>query len=249
MKERFRDKVVVITGGASGIGLASTQLFLAEGAEVWVADRGGPASEALRKAEPAVHWIKTDVTKGRDLESLFASVRDKRERIDVLFANAGIAGFGALGETTEVMFDALFDTNVKSVFFTVKHALPLLGRGSSVVLNTSFLDEVGVAGASALSASKAAVRSLTRSLARELGANGIRVNAVSPGPIATPLLGKMGLAKAAIDTLAAGILEKVPMGRFGTAEEVARAVLFLASADASFTLGAELAVDGGAGQL
>ena len=129
MKERFRDKVVVITGGASGIGLASTQLFLAEGAEVWVADRGGSAAEALRKAEPSVHWVKTDVTKASDLASLFASVRAKHERIDVLFANAGIAGFGPLAETSEVMFDALYDTNVKSVFFTVKHALPLLGQG------------------------------------------------------------------------------------------------------------------------
>ena len=247
MRHRFVDKVVVITGGSSGIGLAAAILFAKEGAKVFATHRGDVTG--LRAELSSVRWVRTDVAVERDLVGLFAAVAAEHAHVDVLFANAGVAGFGAVEDTTEAGFDSLFDVNVKAVFFTVKHALTMLRTGSTIVLNSSFLDEVGIANTSALSASKAAVRSLTRSFARELAPRGIRVNAVSPGPIATPLLGKLGIPREQLERLVAGIVQQVPMGRPGTAEEVAHAVAFLASDEASYTIGAELPVDGGAGQL
>ena len=185
---RFTDKVVVITGGSSGIGLAAAQAFEREGAKVVVTGRNpetlAAAAQALSKDAIT---LKADVTKAADLDLLFETVRQKHGRIDVLFANAGVAKLSPLASTSELLFDEMMDTNFRGAYFTVQKALPLLTDGGSVVFTTSYFGQVGMAGTSAVSASKAALRSLTRTLASELLPRNIRVNAISPGVIATPL--------------------------------------------------------------
>jgi len=185
---RFTDKVVVITGGSSGIGLAAAQAFEREGAKVVVTGRNpetlAAAAQALSKDAIT---LKADVTKAADLDLLFETVRQKHGRIDVLFANAGVAKLSPLASTSELLFDEMMDTNFRGAYFTVQKALPLLPDGGSVVFTTSYFGQVGMAGTSAVSASKAALRSLTRTLASELLPRNIRVNAISPGVIATPL--------------------------------------------------------------
>lgn len=247
---RFNNKVVVITGGNSGIGLAAAQQFEAEGAHVVVAGRDPVtlASAAKVLSKDAL-TIKADVTKAAELDQLFATVKEKYKRIDVLFANAGVAKLSPLAETTEELFDELLDTNFRGAYFTVQKSLPLLSDGAAIVFTTSFFDQVGLAGTSAVSASKAALRSLTRTLATELLPRGIRVNAVSPGVIATPLFGKLGLPAEVVEEIGKSLQESIPFKRFGTPEEVAKAVAFLASSDASYITGTELSVDGGRTQL
>jgi len=185
---RFTDKVVVITGGSSGIGLAAAQAFEREGAKVVVTGRNPETLAAAAKAlsKDAI-TLKADVTKAADLDLLFETVRQKHGRIDVLFANAGVAKLSPLASTSELLFDEMMDTNFRGAYFTVQKALPLLPDGGSVVFTTSYFGQVGMAGTSAVSASKAALRSLTRTLASELLPRNIRVNAISPGVIATPL--------------------------------------------------------------
>jgi NAD(P)-dependent dehydrogenase (short-subunit alcohol dehydrogenase family) len=193
--------------------------------------------------------IAADVTKSADLDSLFQQVRQKYGRIDVLYANAGIAKLGSVADTTEEVFDDILDANFRGAFFTVQKALPLLSDGGAIVFTTSWFDEAGVAGTSAVSASKAALRNFTRTLAAELIGRNIRVNAVSPGVIETPLFGKLGLPEAHAQELGQALLQQIPAKRFGKPEEVATAVAFLASNDASYITGVELAVDGGRTQL
>lgn len=243
---RFTNKIVVITGGTSGIGLAAAKQFIKEGAKVVVTGRS-PQSVGDAQNEIGANGvaIAADVTKSDELDSLFQQVREKYGRIDVLYANAGIAKLSSVAETTEDVFDDILNANFRGAYFTVQKALPLLVDGAAIVFTTSWFDEVGIAGTSAVSASKAALRSFVRTLASELIDRNIRVNAVSPGVIETPLFGKLGIPEANVQELGKALLQQIPAKRFGKAEEVATAVAFLASDDASYITGVELAVDGG----
>jgi NAD(P)-dependent dehydrogenase (short-subunit alcohol dehydrogenase family) len=247
---RFTKKVVVITGGTSGIGLAAAKQFVKEGATVVVTGRDPKGiSDARKELGTNGIAIAADVTKSAEVDGLIEQVREKYGRIDVLYVNAGIARLGSVAETTEQMFDDIVDANFRGAYFTVQKALPLLSDGGAIVFTTSWFVEAGVAGTSAVSATKAALRNLTRTLASELIERNIRVNAVSPGVIETPLFGKLGLSDADVQQLGQDLLQRIPAKRFGKPEEVATAVAFLASDDASYITGVELAVDGGRTQL
>ncbi|WP_285349507.1 SDR family oxidoreductase [Pseudomonas sp. ME-P-057] len=246
----FANKVVLITGGTSGIGLATAQEFVAHGANVIVT---GVTATRLEEARTllgqAALVLQADLRKPDSLDAVMAEISKRFGRLDVVFANAGAGTASPLDQVTEAQIDEQFDLNFKGTFFTVQKAAPLLSKGSSVILTTSFLNTVGTPGLSVLSATKAAIRSLARSLGAELAPRGIRVNAVSPGPISTPFHGKLGLSDEQLKEVAAGIEASVPLGRFGEASEVAKAVLFLASDQASFITGDELVVDGGLSQF
>lgn len=243
-------RVAVITGGSSGIGLATAKLFQQAGAKVAISGRNQQSlDQALRELGPGTVAVRSDVSKLGDLDKLFAVVSEKLGRVDVLFANAGIAKFAPVSDVSEEAYDETFDINVKGVFFTVQKAIPFLNDNASIILNTSFVNQAGVPTTSVYAASKAAVRSLARGISSELAIRGIRVNVVSPGPIATPLYEKLGLPKEAVDAFAANIVSQVPLKRFGKPEEVAETALFLASSASSYITGVELNVDGGLGQV
>ena len=246
--KRLEGKVTVITGGNSGIGLATAKLFREHGAKVAITGRDKKTLDEAARTLGAV-GIQADVCDPAALDRLFKTVSSQFGKIDVLFANAGVAKFAPVADTTESLYDEVFDINVKGLFFTIQKALPHLNDGAAIVLNTTFFTEVGVPGTSVYSASKAAVGSFVRVMAAELVGRGIRVNAVSPGPIATPIYGRLGLPKETVDAMAQGILAQVPMKRFGQPEEVAHAVLFLAGSEASYTTGVEVPVSGGIGQI
>jgi len=248
--KRFEGKTVVVTGGNSGIGLATAKLFREEGAKVAISGRDQKTlDEAVNIIGAGTLAVKADVSKLADIDKLFAQVAAKFGKIDALFANAGIAKFAPIDASSEQMFDETFDINVKGLYFTVQKALPHLNDNAGIVLNSSVVNSKGSPATSVYSASKAAVRSLARTFAAELVDRGIRVNAVSPGPITTPIFGRTGLPQAAIDEFAENIKSSVPMKRFGTPEEVGHAVLFLASSEASYITGVDLNVDGGKGQI
>jgi len=243
-------KIALITGGSTGIGLATAKLFQQEGAQVIVTGRSNHTLAAAQQelgAKAAV--IQSDAAKIGDITSLIATVREKFGRIDVLFANAGIARFAPLELVDEATYDEVFNINVKGLYFTVQRALPLIPEGGAILLNASVVSKKGFPSASVYSATKAAVRSFGRTLAAELAPRGIRVNTVSPGPIATPILEKSGLPAEAVAQFEESLKQSVSLKRFGQAAEVARAALFLVSADASYVLGAELFVDGGMAEL
>jgi len=197
-------------GGNSGIGLAAAKQFVREGAKVVVTGRNEESlAEAAQALGPEALTIAADVTKAADLDRLFATVRDKHGRIDVLFANAGVAKLAPVAETSEAMFDEILDANFRGAYFTVQKAPPLLAEGGAVVFTTSWFDEAGTAGASAVSASKAALRNFARTLASELIDRRIRVNAVSPGVIETPLFGKLGLPQAKVQEIGKSLLSQI----------------------------------------
>ena len=247
---KLTNKTAVITGGNSGIGLATAKEFIKEGARVIIMGRDKKTlDEAVKELGPQATGIQGDITNSSDLDKLFAEAKSKFGKIDILFANAGVAIFAPFDQTDEKLLNANFDVNVKGSFNTVQKALALLSEKSSVIFNTSVVGVKGFPGTSAYSASKAALRSLVRTLASELVAKGIRVNAVSPGPIATPIYGRLGMPKEAVDQMAAGFESLNPMKRFGEASEVAKAAVFFASEDSSYITGAELAIDGGLTQL
>ncbi|HTY84245.1 MAG TPA: glucose 1-dehydrogenase [Silvibacterium sp.] len=250
MSKRYEGKVAVITGGNSGIGLATAKLFHDEGAKVAISGRDQKTlDEAAKIVGGDTLAVKADVAKMSDIESFIAQATRKFGKIDALFANAGIAKFAPLDASSEQLFDETFDINVKGLYFTVQKAVPHLKDNAGIVLNASVVAAKGAPATSVYSATKAAVRSLARTFAAELVERGIRVNVVSPGPIYTPILEKSGMPKAGVDQFAENVKSRVPMKRFGTPEEVAHAVLFLASPEASYITGVDLNVDGGFGQL
>jgi NAD(P)-dependent dehydrogenase (short-subunit alcohol dehydrogenase family) len=250
MAKRFEGKTVVITGGNSGIGLSTAKLFHNQGAKVAISGRDQKTlDEAAKAIGGDTLAVRADVSKLADIDRLFAQVTAKFGKIDVLFANAGIAKFAPVGDSSEQLFDETFDVNVKGLYFTIQKALPHLNDNAGIVLNSSVVNAKGSATTSVYSATKAAVRSLARTFASELVDRGIRVNVVSPGPITTPIFGRLGLPQEAIDEFASHVKTQVPMKRFGTPEEVGNAVLFLASGEASYITGVDLNVDGGMGQV
>jgi NAD(P)-dependent dehydrogenase (short-subunit alcohol dehydrogenase family) len=244
--KRLEGKVAVVTGGNSGIGLAAAKRLQEEGAKVAISGRSKKTlDEAVKTLGNSVVAVQSDVAKLSDVDKLYAEVSRKLGKIDVLFVNAGVAKFAPIAETPENMYDEMFDINIKGAYFTIQKALPLLNDGASIILNTSVAASTGNPGTSAYSATKAALRSIARTAAAELVGRGIRVNAVAPGPIETPIFEKTGLPMEAFDEFK----NMVPMKRFGQPEEVASVVAFLASQDASYITGVEINVDGGMGQI
>jgi len=239
-------KVAIITGGHSGIGFATARRFIEDGAQVVITGRNQEALDAaVSELGDRATGVRGDVAIPEDLDRLFTRVKEQFGRIDILFVNAGIAPFVPFDAVTEEHFDSLFNINVRGLFFTVQKALPLLPDGASVILNASVVAQIGLPNTSVYSATKAAVRSLGRTLAAELSPRGIRVNVVSPGLIETPLLGKLGMSQDELDAFGAQVVQQTPLGRPGKPEEIAAAVAFLASDDASYFTGADLVSDGG----
>ena len=251
MSKKLEGKVALITGGNSGIGLATARRFVAEGAHVFITGRRqAELDEAVRQIGRHVTAVQGDVSNLADLDRLYEVVKREKGHVDVLFANAGIAGESRpLGEITEDLFDALFDVNVRGLLFSVQKALPIFRDGGSIILNASTASIMGNPGRGVYAASKAAVRSFARTWTSELKERGLRVNTLSPGPIDTPIFNTLSPKEEEIARLKSLIVTLVPMGRFGTPEEVASAVLFLASDDSSFVTGIELFVDGGLAQV
>ncbi len=245
---KFKDKQVLITGGSTGIGLATAKAFIAEGAQVTIT---GQSAENLKKATAEIGHanLKTAISDTGNLASIDAlveSVAKAGKKLDVLFLNAGIAAFAPIEGTSVEAFDAMFNVNVKGLYFTLQKLLPHLADGASVILTSSVVSTGALANASAYAATKAAVSSFGRIIATELAPRGIRVNVVSPGPIDTPIFGKSGMPKEVADGFKTTMAASLPLSRLGEAEEVANAVLYLASPGASFVTGVELYVDGGA---
>jgi NAD(P)-dependent dehydrogenase (short-subunit alcohol dehydrogenase family) len=248
MTRRLEGRTAVIVGGTSGIGLATARLFRSEGARVAIISRDRTRLEqACEALGPDIYTIAADASRPSDLAVAFETIKTRFERVDVLFANVGAAHCPPLRETTEDFFDRLFATNVKSALFGFLAALPLLSSGASVIFTGSATHARGRPGDALYLATKAALRSLARTLAadEDVLARRIRINIVSPGPIHTAMTAEL----AADPDIDAWVRAQVPMGRWGVADEVARAVLFLASPDASYTTGADLAVDGGLAQI
>jgi NAD(P)-dependent dehydrogenase (short-subunit alcohol dehydrogenase family) len=243
-------KVAVITGGNSGIGLATAKKFASQGAKVAISGRDPKTlDQAGREVGPDTLAVQSDVTDLASLDRLFQQVKDKFGKIDVLFVNAGVAKFVPVGEVTVQHYDELMNTNLKGAYFTIQKALPLLNDGGAVILTTTAANRMGLPNSSVYSASKAALRSLARTFSAELIGRGIRVNAVSPGPIETPIFGRLGMTQEEVGELAKVILGRVPAKRLGMPDEIANAVLFLASPESAYIVGAELNVDGGMTQL
>ena len=248
--QKLTGKIALVTGGNSGIGLATAQRFIAEGAFVFITGRRqAELDAAVQTLGSQAFGIQGDVSSLADLDRAIATIKAQKGRIDVLFANAGIAEFAPLEAVTEAQYDRQFDINVKGTFFTVQKALPLLPDGAAIVLMASIVGSKGGESGSVYSATKAAIRSLARTLTTDLKARRIRVNAVSPGPIETPGLNGVASLTGQAEQFKAQMVSVVPMGRLGDADEIAKAVVFLASDDSSYVTGVELFVDGGMAQV
>lgn len=244
---KIDNKVAVITGGSTGIGLATAKTFIQEGAKVVITGR---TQETLDQAVTEIDSenitaIKSDTSNLADIQTLADQLKEQHGSIDILFANAGIAWFAPIDQVDEAFFDAQFNTNVKGLFFTIQKLLPILNDSGAIVLNASAVVHKGFENSSVYSATKGAVRNFARTLSSELAPRKIRVNVVSPGPIETPIYGKMGMTDEQLKGMAEGFANMVPVKRFGNSDEVAKAVLFLASDDSSYVLGEEILVDGG----
>lgn len=247
---KLNGKVALVTGGNSGIGLATAKLLKAEGAKVVVTARSSETYK-IAKAELGAQFdvVQTDVSDPKQLESLYSHIKSNHGGLDVLFANAGVALFKPTTEVDESFFDNQFDTNVRGLYFTVSKALPILKKGSTVILNASVVGIKGMAGASVYAATKAAVRSFARSWTAEIPVEDVRFNVLSPGPIETPIYGKMGMPADQVAGFSTHMKSIVPAHRFGSAEEMAKVVLFLASSDSSYIAGADILADGGFGNV
>ena len=243
---KLEGKTAVITGGTSGIGLASAQEFINNGANVVLFGRGQEALDAaVKQLGSKSHAVQGDVTNHADLDKLFSETKSKFGGIDTLFINVGKGKLAPVADTDEAFFDDMMDVNFKGSYFTLQKGIKDLNDNASVIITTSWLNEVGFGGSSLLSASKAALRSVVRVASAELADRGIRVNAVSPGPIGTPFWGKIGLPDDVLSGAAEAITEQTALKRFGNPEEVAKAVLFLASDESSYIIGEEIPVHGG----
>lgn len=246
MNGRFEGKVAVVTGGNSGIGLATAKAFAREGAKVAITGRSESTLKAAQKALGAEALvIRSDSSRVSEIESAMGRIRERFGRIDALFVNAGVGRFVPFDEVTEAFFDETMATNLKGVFFTVQKAAPLLSRGAAVVLNASVNAHRGMPGSTVYGASKAAVVNLAKTLSADLLPRGVRVNVVSPGPVATPIFDRMGLSEEEARQLRDGISDRVPLKRFGDPDEIAAAVLYLSSPESAFVVGTEIIVDGG----
>ena len=243
---RLTGKTALITGGTTGIGLATAKLFLQEGARVAITGQdAGRVAEAGAMLGANAIAIRADVSSASEMAAVAARLKKEFGGLDIIFANAGIAKPMPFAEVDEENINSQIGVNLKGVIYTVQKMLPILRNPASIILTSTTLTQQGLAGVSVYSATKAAVRSLARTLSAELVGQGVRVNVISPGPIETPIYGKMGMSAEAVQQMAGMVLGKVPVGRFGQADEVAKAVLFLASDDSSYILGEDLLVDGG----
>jgi NAD(P)-dependent dehydrogenase (short-subunit alcohol dehydrogenase family) len=250
MVNKLEGKIALITGGNSGIGLATAKRFVSDGAYVFITGRRqNELDAAVSEIGNNVTGIQGDVLNLADLDRLYNTVKDQKGRLDILFANAGIGGFVPLGEIFEEHFDKIFGVNVKGVLFTVQKALPLFQDGGSIILTASTAASKGIEALSVYSTTKAAVRSFARTWTADLKARKIRVNAISPGPIDTPIFNGLNQSKEEIEQLKKSLITSVPMGRMGSPDEIAKVVSFLASDESSFVTGIELFVDGGMAQI
>ena len=251
MSGKLEGKIALVTGGSTGIGFATAQRFVKEGAYVYITGRRQPElDEAVKKIRAQVTAVRSDASKLADLDKLFARIKQEKGRLDVVFANAGGgSGLAPLGSITEEQYDQTFNTNVKGLLFTVQKALPLIPDGGSIILNASIVSIKGMAAFSVYSATKAAVRSFARTWTTDLKDRKIRVNAVSPGPIETPGVAALAPTEEQRQGLYQQLASMVPLGRMGQPDEIAKAAVFLASDDASFIAGIELFVDGGSAQV
>jgi NAD(P)-dependent dehydrogenase (short-subunit alcohol dehydrogenase family) len=247
---KLEGKIALVTGGNSGIGLATAKRFVNEGAYVFITGRrNDELAAAVKEIGRNVTGVQGDVSKLGDLDRLFAQIKREKGRLDIVFANAGVAKYARFGTITEELFDSTFNINVKGLLFTVQKALPLMPDGASIVLNASIVGSKGLAMNSVYSATKAAIRSFARTWTTDLKDRHIRVNAVSPGAIDTPGLNDLLASSEAGDQRKKMIFGLTPLGRLGTPDEIAKAVVFLASDDSSYVTGAELFVDGGFAQV
>ncbi|MDT0605910.1 SDR family NAD(P)-dependent oxidoreductase [Croceitalea rosinachiae] len=248
--KKLENKVAIITGATSGMGLQTAKRYLAEGAKVVLTGRSQEKLDALKsELEGDYLLVKAEASSINDSERLINTTVDAFGKIDVLFLNAGIFRVETIDGLTEELFDEVHNINVRGPLFTVKAAYNHLNEGASIIFNTSVTNVKGFGGMAAYASSKAALRSLTRTLAAEFGPKGIRVNAISPGPIDTPIYGKHNVPQENIDQMAASFPSLVSLGRFGNPDEVASTALFLASSDSSYITGAEIPVDGGFAQV
>jgi NAD(P)-dependent dehydrogenase (short-subunit alcohol dehydrogenase family) len=250
MSDRFRGKVAVVTGGNSGIGLATAKAFAREGARVAITGRNeGTLADAAKEIAPETLAIRMDAARVPEIVAAMTRIKETFGRIDALFVNAGLGKFIPFEEVSEEFYDWTMDANLKGAFFTIQKAVPLLSRGAAVVLNASINAHMGMPNSSVYGASKAGVVNLARTLSADLLSRGVRVNVVSPGPIETPIFGRMGISEERVGEMKAWITDKVPLKRFGHPDEIAAAVLYLASEESRFVVGTELVVDGGMIQL
>jgi NAD(P)-dependent dehydrogenase (short-subunit alcohol dehydrogenase family) len=249
---RLAHKTAVVTGGNSGIGLATVEAFIQEGAEVIFTGRNAGANQRVAQALGSnAHGVVSDAGKWEDIQSLKAQVEAISPKVDILFINAGIAQFSPADQVSEGFFDNIMDVNFKGAYFTIQALLPLINDGGSIILNTSINAHVGMPGASVYAASKAALLSLAKNLSAELVSRKIRVNAISPGPVATPLHtpDKFGISEEEFKQIGESIATQIPAGRFGAPEEIASAAVYFASDESRFLLGTELIIDGGMATL
>jgi NAD(P)-dependent dehydrogenase (short-subunit alcohol dehydrogenase family) len=250
MPKKLEGKIALVTGGTAGIGLATAKRFVAEGATVIITGRRKDVLDAaIKEIGHGVSGFQGDAGNLADLDRLYAQIKQQHGRLDILFANAGIGELVTIDKVTEEHYNRIFDVNVKGVLFGVQKALPLIPDGGAIVINASIASIKGMAGLGVYSATKAAVRSFARTWTNELKDRKIRVNVVSPGPIDTPAVNRMAGDEEAAKQFKAGMAAQVPLGRIGESDEIAKAVVFLASDDASFVAGVELFVDGGMVQV
>jgi NAD(P)-dependent dehydrogenase (short-subunit alcohol dehydrogenase family) len=250
MSKRFEGKSVLVTGGSSGIGLAAAQAFAAEGARVVITGRDAEALASARaQIGSSVTTIVNDAGDPASAKALAEALAAGNIGLDAVFINAGSAKFAPFAAVTPALWDQVFDTNVKGAYFQLQALTPLLRQGAAIVLNGSINAHIGMPNSSVYAASKAALISLAKTLSAELLPRGVRVNVVSPGPVTTPLYGKLGLDAKTLEATAEQIQGQIPLGRFGTPQEVAATVLHLAAAESAFIVGTEVVIDGGMSQL